>query len=301
MGKLTLLITVLIMTGCRDRAAENQIPENYFEDLTSWKQNRDERLRSPTGWVNLVGLYWLKEGENTFGSNEDNDVVFPEYAHGNIGTITLTDSILSYEASAEVDVIVDSTIQAKAVVYDAGNEIFRPMQWERYRWFIIERSGNYGIRLRDLESEYMYEPMNISYYEWSEEWRVNATYREFEEPLTLSIDNIVGYSFDEEFEGEFVFEIDGEMYSLLPSLGEESSFIMFADVTSGDETYGAGRYLVAGLPDENNKVIIDFNKAYNPPCAFTDFATCPLPPMANILGIPVRAGEMEFHFSSEAH
>ena len=293
LNNLTLLFTIMI--GCTVEKP-NDLPENYHEDLTTWKQDRDERLRADNGWINLAGLFWLDEGDNTFGSGMDNDVIFPAPAPDNIGAITQTDSVLSFTSAHNLEVMVDSAVQSNAIVYDRGNEIQAVMELGRYRWFVIERAGKYGIRLRDLENPYTKQPLEIEYFEWSEKWRVVAKYREFEEVQTIAIDNIIGMSFDEEFTGEYAFEIDGNAYSVWPSIGEASSFIMFADATSGDESYGGGRYLSAGVPVENGELIIDFNKAVNPPCGFSDFATCPLPPLQNILEIPVLAGEKAYHF-----
>lgn len=293
------VLLAALLAGCSSTVTKTELPENYHEDLATWKQDRDERLRAESGWVNLAGLFWLEEGLNTFGSSEENDVVFPDAAPGTIGSIFLSNSTLTFTAAPGVEVTLDSIVEDSAIVYDATDGILRVMELGRYRWFIIERAGNYGIRLRDLEHPRTKESLNLDYFDWSADWRVKAEYRPFDTPRTISIDNIVGYSFEEEFTGEFVFEVDGEEYSVWPSIGEDYAFIMFGDVTSGDESYGGGRYLVTDPPDENNEVIIDFNRAYNPPCAFTPFATCPIPPSENQLPVAVTAGEKAFH--SDAH
>jgi len=289
-----LFILALWVSACSTEQKET-LPEGYFEELESWKMNRDTRLRSEYSFVNLVGLHWLKQAENSFGSSADNDIVFPENAPGQLGSINLQDSILTFSAGSGAEVEIDSTIVTEAVVYSASEGINPVMSSGSFKWHIIERAGNYGIRLRDLEHPRVLEPLNIQYFDWSADWRVMAEFVPYETPKTIEIENIVGFSFDEEIHGELVFEVDGQSHSILPLLVDEGFFILFADATSGEETYGAGRYMVADRPDEAGMVMLDFNKAYNPPCAFTDFATCPLPPRENILEVAVSAGEKAWH------
>ena len=133
--------------------------------------------------------------------------------------------------------------------------------------------------------------MAIEYFDVSEDWVVQANYQPFETPILQEIENILGFTSIDTIYGTLAFEIDNQSYNLWPLMGANSMFIMFADETSGVSTYGSGRFLSAPLPDANNKVKIDFNKAYNPPCAFSDYATCPLPPLNNILPIEGNAGE----------
>ncbi|MCP4120505.1 MAG: DUF1684 domain-containing protein [Bacteroidetes bacterium] len=289
-----LFILALWVSACSIEQKDT-LPEGYFKELESWKQNRDTRLRSEFSFVNLVGLHWLKQGENSFGSSGDNDIVFPKKAPGQIGSINLQDSILTFSAGSGAEVMIDSLIATEAVVYSASEGVNPVMSSGSFKWHIIERAGNYGIRLRDLEHPRVLEPLNIQYYDWSADWRIMAEFVPYETPQTIEIENIVGFSFDEEIHGEIVFQVEGQSYSIMPLLVDEGFFILFADATSGDETYGAGRYMVADRPDEEGKVMLDFNKAYNPPCAFTDFATCPLPPRENILEIPIIAGEKAWH------
>ena len=288
------LIPFFLLPSC-ETGPSVQLPENYHDDLNTWKADRDERLRSPTGFVNLAGLFWLEEGVSTIGSDSSNTIVFPEAAPDRIGSLTLADGSVSFIPEPGVDVLVDSAEVSEAMVFDTSANVASEMQSGRFRWFIIERAGNFGIRLRDLEEPKTKEPLAIEYFPWSEDHYVTATYQLYDEPITRMVKNIVGFEFEEEFAGEYVFEINGRACSLLPSMGEEISFVMFGDASNGEATYGGGRYLVADLPDESGKVVLDFNKAYNPPCAFSDFATCPLPIADNILEVEVKAGERAYH------
>ena len=287
MKHFPFLAIVLMIISCQPK--ETPLSEEYIKAINEWKENRDVRLRAPTGYVNLVGLYWLEEGVNTFGSDSSNSLVFPPNAPAFMGTFNLKDSVVTFKSSDSLQVVVDSNI-AKNLVIDKPNS-GPTMEYQNFKWFVIERAGNIGIRLRDVELPSTKKPLNIPYFEVNKEWIITAKFKPFEAPKKYKIDNILGHSFQEDIKGELIFEKDGATYSLLPLMDENGIFLMFADETSGLETYGAGRYLVADVPDQNNEVILDFNKAYNPPCAFTDFATCPLPPQENILDLSITAGE----------
>ncbi len=290
----SLLMLLVLVSGCKNETT-SELSEAYLADMETWKQKRDKNLRSETGFVNLAGLFWLEEGETTFGSDSTNTFQFPQGSPEKIGTFTLKDNVVTLQTEEGVDVIIDSMVaENQTKVFDLNEGSGKVMEWNQFRWFVIERSGNLGIRLRDLDHPLTKEPINLDYYPVDNDWNVEATFVPFETSKKVMIDNIVGFTFEEEYEGKLQFEIEGKTYSLLPSMGDESMFIMFSDATSGRETYGGGRYLTTGIPVEN-KVIIDFNKAFNPPCAFTDYATCPLPPKENDLPFKLEAGEKTFH------
>ncbi|MEZ5007155.1 MAG: DUF1684 domain-containing protein [Chitinophagales bacterium] len=292
MKNIIYIFIGLALFGCRDNSKE--FPENYLDDLEAWKGERDVKLRAEDGYVNLVGLYWLQEGENTIGSDTSNNVVFPAGASSRIGSVFLKDHEVVFECADDVEVVVDSFCLNGGVIYSEKDSVQTILTHGHYDWHIIERAGNYGIRLRDLNHPKTQEPLNMAYFHVSKDWIITAKYELFETPKTIKIDNIVGFNFDENIEGKLTFELDGQSYTLLPSVDDEGMFIMFADGTSGETTYGSGRYLMASLPDEEGNVILDFNKAYNPPCAFTEYATCPLPPRENILEVNIEAGEKRF-------
>lgn len=293
MKNIALLLMALALFGCKDR--HNEFPENYLEDLEQWKTNRDIKLRSENGFVNLVGLYWLEEGENTIGSDSANSIVFPAPAQPKIGSVILQNKEAIFQCAVDIEVVTDSFCLNGGVIYSEKDSIQSVLTHGQFEWFIIERAGNYGIRLRDLQHPRIAEPLNMAYFHTSKDWIIEAKYEKFDSPKIIQIDNVVGFNFDENIEGRLTFEIAGKPYSLLPSVDQDGMFIMFADGTSGETTYGSGRYLTADLPNEEGIVILDFNKAYNPPCAFTEYATCPLPPKENILDLKIEAGEKIFH------
>lgn len=295
-----LLLIFTIAGSCTTKDSK-ELPENYFGDLEIWKQERDQRLRAESGFVNLAGLFWLSEGENTFGHSDSADLTFPEGAPEIMGTFILADSEVWLRPAPGIEIIIDSVVAADTVVYDPASETQPVMEYGSLRWYVIERAGNLGIRLKDLEHPMTKQPLGIPYFEASADAYVTAQYVPFDTPDTLLIDNIIGHQFSETVPGELIFNWQGEEVRLLPLMDENGIFLMFADGTSGIDTYGGGRYLTAGLPDSEGHVVLDFNRAYNPPCAFTPFATCPLPPEQNRLTVKIRAGEMDYNSEVTGH
>ncbi len=281
---------LILLIGCGE-SYEQKGSAEYIKEIQRWDQQRIENLKQDNGWLNLVGLYWLKEGENSFGSSDSNDIVFPDNAAPQMGVFTLVDSVVTIKVNENVDILVDSQLVKTAELNSDIETNTTIMDYGTLRWYIIERAGGkVGIRLRDLEAPLIQNFEGIKRFPINEDWRIEAEYIPLNPPKMLTIPNIIGTMSKEEAKGKLVFQIKDKTYSLYP-IGEKSLFIIFADQTSGIETYGAGRFLTADGPDSNNTVILDFNKAYNPPCAFTRFATCPLPPKENQLQVRITAGE----------
>lgn len=263
----------------------------YLNEINEWHQKRINNLKLENGWLNLVGLYWLNEGENTFGSDKNNEIVFPSNAPAKIGSIFLRDSVLSIEVLPDVNVTHnDSAVQSMKLEHDLTDNPTK-LKLNSLVWFIIKRGEKYGIRLRDLEAPLLKTFNGIERFPANEDWRIIADFTPLAAPKEIDVPNILG-SFDKEIvSGILKFKIGNQNFELTPVDAGEKLFIIFADETSGEETYGAGRFLYADKPDSSNKVILDFNKAYNPPCVFTPFATCPLPPKENYLKARITAGE----------
>jgi len=161
---------------------------------------------------------------------------------------------------------------------------------------IVKRGDKVGVRVKDTESETRREFKGLEYYPIDPKWRIEARLEPYTPPKAIPITNVLGITEDETSPGALAFEVDGKTYRIDPILekGETDLFVMIADQTTGKETYGAGRYLYVSPPDANGKVVIDFNKTYSPPCAFTNFATCPLPPQQNHLPFRIDAGEKKY-------
>lgn len=288
-----LLVSILIFSGCSEEYEEKGSAE-YIQSINEWAKYREERLKQDDGWLNLVGLYWLEEGENTFGSDDSNDIVFPSKAAPEIGAFFLEDSVVTVKINENVDVLIDGAVAKQAVLKSDIEEGTIVMDYKSLRWYLIIREGGkFGIRLRDLDAPLVKNFEGIERFPVNDKWHIEANYIPLNPPKKLMIPNIIGTVSETEAFGRLDFEIDGEKFSLFPT-GEQRLFIIFADQTSGVETYGAGRFLYTDGPDSNNIVILDFNKAYNPPCVFTKYATCPLPPEENYLEARITAGEKNY-------
>ena len=275
-------ISSLTLFGCSDNTAEKGSPD-YINQIKLWHQKRIENLKKESGWLNLAGLYWLKEG------------VFPKgKAPGKIGIFILKDSTVTMKINTGIKVTSDNKpVKEMQLKVDlSGDPTIITLGF--LRWFIIKRSYKYGVRLRDLSSDLLTEFKGIDTYPINEDWKITAKFEPYDPPKSVSIPTIIGTVDKDEAPGALVFEKSGKQYKLDPVVEGNQFFVIFTDETSGQETYGAGRFLYTKLPDSTGNVILDFNKAYNPPCAFTPYATCPLPPKQNYLKLMVTAGEKKY-------
>lgn len=291
--KIILCFITLFSLGiisCKESFVQNADPL-YLSEIEQWHAKRIENLKKETGWLNLVGLYWLKEGENKFGSAKGNDIVFPVKAPDYIGTFTLKDSIVTIKVLPGVIVLFnDVEVNEMSMLNDlSGNPTI--LRLNSLKWFIIKRGDRYGVRLRDLDAPLLKEFKGIERFPVNKDWRINAKFVPNYPPKKILVPNILGESEEEMISGKLIFKMEDKEFSLDPIDSGERFFIIFADETNGESTYGAGRFLYIDKQDSTGKVIIDFNKAYNPPCVFTKYATCPLPPEQNRLGIKITAGE----------
>ncbi|MBS3770524.1 MAG: DUF1684 domain-containing protein [Bacteroidales bacterium] len=285
-----LLCCPLFFTNCSSPSGKSG-ETTYKERIMEWRSERLKNLKASDGWLNLAGLYWLDSGKNTIGSNSSNDIVFPEKAPDNLGNLYLSDNTIQFTTLKNTEVFhQDSLIQKIQMQSDAKGDP-TVLSHGPLKWFVIKRGDQYGIRLRDLESPLLDEVTEIPAFPVSKEWRIKAKFEPYEEKKTMEVPNVLGGTNEVESPGVLKFEYRGETYILHPMGSRESLFLVFGDETNAEETYGGGRFLVAEAPDENNNTHIDFNKAYNPPCAFTPYATCPLPPRQNVLSFKVKAGE----------
>lgn len=271
-------------------------PAAYRKEIEAWRAKRIEGLKKEDGWLTLVGLYWLKPGENRFGSDPGNPVILPEgKAPAVAGTLTLEGETVRLNVQPGVALTADGkpatpgmTVSAdasgKPTVLELGSLTF----------FVIKRGDRVGVRIKDKTSSTLASFKGIDEYPIRPEWRVVARFEPYKDKK-IPIANIIGQVADEKSPGAVVFDWQGKTYRLDALEGGEdgSLFFVFGDQTNGKETYGAGRFLDTD-PPKDGKVVVDFNTAYNPPCAFTAFATCPLPPAQNKLAVRVEAGEKKF-------
>ena len=289
---LTLLFSfIIIASGCSTKDYEQKGSPEYIAGVEQWHQKRIERLGKENGWLTLVGLHWLKEGENIIGSNKNNDIVFPENAPGMIGVINLKDSIITLEVENGINVTNESSpVREIKLEHDlTGNPTV--LDLGSLRWYIIKRGERYGIRLRNINAPLRNEFDGIERFPVNEDWKIIASFEAYEPPKVISLPTQIGTVVDEPSPGAVVFEKDGQTYRIDAVDTGKRLWLIFADETSGEETYGAGRYLYIDKADSTGKVIVDFNLAYNPPCVFTKFATCSFPPKQNFLKLKITAGE----------
>jgi uncharacterized protein (DUF1684 family) len=270
-------------------------PEAYRKQIETWRKERVDGLKKEDGWLTLVGLYWLKPGENRFGSDPGNPVILPKGKAPAVAGILVREGdkvTLRVEpgvkltaddkpVTAPLDLTPDS--KGKPTILQLGSLSF----------YVIKRGDRLGVRIKDKESPERAAFKGIDTFPLSPDWRVVARFEPYKDKK-IAIANIVGQVEDNPSPGAVVFDWKGKTYRL-DALGDTESglFLVFGDTTNGKQTYGAGRFLDTD-PPKDGKVVVDFNTAYNPPCAFTAFATCPLPPAQNKLPIAVEAGEKKF-------
>ncbi|MEY3619688.1 MAG: hypothetical protein RLZZ391_54 [Bacteroidota bacterium] len=265
-----------------------------------WHATRIEALKQPNGWLNLEGLFWFKEGINRFGSNTNNDLVyanptFPAYLGDFIfeaGKVFWKDAKTEKVTIRNSEgALIQNTSSLNLLTEKEGAYT---CQWKDFVWIVIKREDKIGVRFRNLKSKTLLGFKGIERFPVDAKWRVKAkVIPQDQNPLMIM--NVLGQNTAQKHGGQLVFELEGKTYKLdAIDEGGVRLFITFADATSGKTTYGSGRFIELEKPDANGETYIDFNRAYNPPCAFTEFATCPLPPAQNRLTIAIPAGEKKY-------
>lgn len=254
--------------------------ETYRQEIEAFHQARVTSLKSDNGWLNLAGLFWLNEGVNTIGGDPKNDFVFPaEHADAFLGQVIKKGETIYYVTKKDTLQVYPYAEKPVTVAH------------QTLRWFVIKRGEKFAIRLRDLEGEYLKAFKGIAHFEIDSTWRIQGKFIPTK-GRKITIIDVTGRSYQEDSPGKVEFKLQGKTFALEAIQEGQELFIVFGDQTNKVETYGAGRFIYTKLPDSNGHVIIDFNKAFNPPCAFTPFATCPLPTPANKLQVAIRAGEL---------
>lgn len=289
----------LLISGCTNTpktSGANKVTQDaYVASINQWHHEREANLKSEEGWLSLAGLFWLQEGINTFGSDKSNDLVFPEgKLPANVGDFILDGGNVKLVISDTASVLVEGKPVKEALVFTPTMQHAPVMRYGTLSWFVIKRGDKYGIRLRDTDSEARKHFAGITRYPVSAAWKLKAKLEPNPFPKQIAITNILGQTTQEDSPGTLVFETEGQEHRLDALQEGDKLFVIFADKTNGTETYGAGRYLYADLPNDTGDTILDFNKATNPPCAFVPYATCPLPPKQNFLSIEVPAGEKAY-------
>jgi uncharacterized protein len=308
--KLRMIAVSLFAIGLG--AAWAQDP--YVAEIQQWQKEQERQLRADSGWLTVAGLFWLHPGKNTFGSGKANEIVLPAPVPEKAGWFTLTNGTVSISTVPNLDVrlngqpviteTVDGSAFKRATLFTDKGGRAGTITFGDLTMFPITRGDRIGIRLKDKNSQARRGFKGMKYYPIKAEYRLIAEFVPAEKGATLKIPNIIGQINDLPTPGYAEFMLDGKKLRLAPvtegDCGNGSAltdrgncrlFFIFKDLTSGHGTYPPGRFLYTGLP-KDGKLILDFNRAENPPCAWTAYATCPLPPKENSLSVPIEAGEM---------
>ena len=290
-----ILYTLLLLNFFFSTQAQKT--NSYTRSINDWHKARIADLKTPNGWLNLEGLFWLHKGTNTLGKKEGSDCRYDNAAFPAVlgSFIYEGDSVLwinSANNAIKVNgVLVNGTNPVKVF---SKEEQAITMSWSHYTWTIIKREDKVGVRFRNLAAKTLTGFKGIERFKIDSNWRFKATMVAPSQNV-LMITNVLGQTTPTKTAGKLLFNINNKEYSLdVIDEGGPKLFIVFADETAGKTTYGAGRFIEIPKPDALGNTEIDFNIAYNPPCAFTAFATCPLPPAQNRLKVAIPAGEKNY-------
>ncbi len=267
---------------------------NYTVQIEQWREHREANLKSDSGWLTLAGLFWLKEGKNSMGTGRDNDFVLPAgSAPDKLGTFIFHEGKTVFESAPGVTVTVNGQAVSTASLTSDSAGSPDVLQIRNLTLLVIQRGQRTGIRLKNKDNEALKNFHGTQWFPVSEEYRVKAKFVPYSPPKKIAVPNILGDVDQSDCPGYLEFTLKGQHLRLDPVTEENELFLIFKDQTAGKETYPSGRFLYANMP-KNGETILDFNKAYNPPCAFTPYATCPLPPKQNQLPVRIEAGELRY-------
>jgi uncharacterized protein (DUF1684 family) len=277
--------------------AENVAPpaNSYEAEFRKWQQDREATLKSDTGWLTIAGLFFLSQPQSTFGSDPVNDIVLPAGAPARAGTFELHDGKVRVQAAPGVSFrLGDKTITSGELKSDGAGPPDRLTLGDMQLW--VHMSGDRpSIRLRDKNSRLRKAFVGTSWFPLNPAYRVEAEYQPYDKPKTIPVPNILGDIDTMSVPGLVSFTLNGREIKMEPVAdpGDKEFWFIFRDLTSGKDTYPAARFLYMPAP-VNGKMIVDFNRAENPPCAYNPYATCPLPPEQNRLPERIEAGEKNY-------
>jgi uncharacterized protein (DUF1684 family) len=268
---------------------------DYIKAVEKWRSDEEKDLKKETGWLTVAGLFWLKDGINTVGAGRDFDVRLTDnFKKGKFGEINFKDGAAALKVERGVE--AQSNGKSISTIDLVSDEKGKPTEIRTgsQTFYLIRREDRFGIRLKDSKSKARLAFKGQHWFPIDESYKVTARFEAFPEPLELMVPNVLGGHFKMKSPGLLKFTLKGKEYSLQPVTEEdEKLFIIFRDGSNLSETYSAGRFLYADKP-ANGEAVLDFNKAENPPCAFTPFATCPLAPPQNSLDVEIKAGEKRY-------
>jgi uncharacterized protein (DUF1684 family) len=293
------LIALSFSIGCGKKTSSFNV-ETYKKEIKQWQEKRAERLANENGWLTLCGLYWLKSGENTFGTDSANTIIFPSGKSPKIaGSLWLENGVVKLRTRPHVEIKFHDSLVTSLILRsdEEGKADPTVLTTSTLSFYLIKRGSQLGVRIKDKGNPARTLFKGLDFFDVNLQWRIEAKFLPYNPTKVIQAATVVNTVQSDTCIGAVVFNI-GQTACRLEAILERGTpdqlYIMFSDETSGKETYGNGRQLNTDMPDENNNVMIDFNKAYNWPCAYTEFATCPIPPRENHLNIRVEAGEKKY-------
>lgn len=271
--------------------------QSFIKEELAWRTNRDSQMRAPTSWLTIAGLFWLDEGDNSFGTAAENKIKLPSgSAAAYAGKFNLNKGKITVVANKDTELKNGGKVIKEMPL--KGDDSGRPdiVELNVLRMWVIKRGDRYAIRLRDLNNPAFKNYKGLDFFAPSKEFKIEAGFFPYKSAKKVSVSTIIGTQTEMSSPGYVKFKLGGRQHSLEAFRGSAENtklFFVFKDETNGKETYEASRFMVADIL-ENGKVDLNFNRAYNPPCAYTPFATCPLPPPQNYLKVRIEAGEKKY-------
>src|SRR6266403_5718613 len=308
---ISALMLAIAPVAIRSRQPEMAAPltvgGGWQTEITEWRAQHAAELQKPDGWLALAGLEWLEPGDNSFGSAKDNRIHLPSSGPAHMGvlhldgeTITLNPPAGGFPAGFLID---GKPVQAQALHTDPDHDKNNShLTIGTLNMYVIHRGERFALRIKDAKSPALTGFDGLKWYAPKEAYRVTAHWTPYSPHKTFTIATLIGTSYPAQIPGGAEFTLHGKTYQLDPILEDPEAaklFFVLRDTTSATKTYTACRFLYTGFPDQGldkpGQLVLDFNRLENPPCAYTPYATCPLPPKQNRLPIPLPVGEQRYH------
>jgi uncharacterized protein (DUF1684 family) len=287
------ILISLLVSGLGASAAD----PGYQNAIAQWRTHHEAELKADNGWLTVVGLDWLKEGANRVGSKPDSEVPLPVGTPANLGVIRLTKGKAHFTPAAGTGAVINGQPARAMDLRPQNDSGYDTVTVGRVNFYLIEREDKLAVRVKDNDAATRKNFSGERWYPADPSWRIQAEWVAWDKPHPLIFDTAVGVKEPDQSPGYARFTRNGQEYRLEPVTEDDHLFFVMRDLTSGKATYAASRFLYAPLPKDGPRgktVELDFNKAENPPCVYTDFATCPLPPPQNRLKLEVSAGELMY-------
>ncbi len=289
------MIVLLLLSLAPASTAEQD--HDYHAAQKAWRAEREARLIADNGWLTLAALHFLRDGENSFGASPLNDLVVPEGPDA-AGVFELRNREVFVRAAEGQTLTVNGRSVTASQLYptrDKNGDEEQTVRIGDVTLWVHHSGDRLAIRLRDLNNAIRKNFTGLTWFAVDERYRVRGRFIPHDEPITVRLPNILGDIEPFTSHGSVTLTVNGQEVTMLPISSGEQLWFIFRDMTSGTETYPAARFLYVENPDKDGWTTVDFNQAYNPPCAFNPYTTCPLPPEPNRLRVRIEAGEKNYH------